>query len=507
MHAWVTSNGRSNSQPPTASASGFDALGDTQKRHPYQTQSQLPVPPVQDNPPPQSRAPTTNANAGRIAAASRIQPQSSRLGHYRDGSLPIAQTRTTVDSNLPGSRRPAPFWEGSTIEGSLLSDTASNVDANPALPLQYHRPAYEPSHRRREIPRHRPFRKASPGPESIAPFMIGPNGMIEEVEDPLTRRTSTPDARSNQEGFKPASYVDSDPYSDDSPTSPEKASPSNKRLHPKQLALRTSRGGSFSGRTTFPDEDNLMSSPQQQAYQNLENGMEGPHPLHAGRSKVKTEGNHRPTVFAHADTPMVNNPDSETESVEQQATPKPAVKSKPQVARQLFSRNGKANVNPHESAMPRQSTETRHSSSKKRAFELDYDDSALAHMSYADLRKQPFDFDPTQAEAQSVGAPPQGTLSEKLDHFLGKDQATQADFFTRMSVDDWEDSGDWFLERFGKIVHKIKQARQSKRATVEGFESEIAEREEAVRNKTHGIGRRLAELKSEGEGLMRKEFD
>ncbi|RYP41768.1 hypothetical protein DL767_000784 [Monosporascus sp. MG133] len=507
MHAWVTSNGRSNSQPPATSASGFDALGGTEKRHAHQTQSQPSVPPVQDNPPPQSRAPTINANAGRIAAASRTQPQSSRLGHYRDGSLPIARTRTTADSNLPESGRPAPFWEGSTIEGSLLSDTASNVDANPALPLQYHPPAQEPSHRRHEIPRRRPFRKASPAPESIAPFMIGPSGMIEEVEDPLTRRTSTPDARSNQGGFKAAAYVDSDLYSDDSQTSPEKASPSNKRRHPKQLALRTSRGGSFSERTTFPDDDNLMSSPQQQAHQNPENGVEGPHPLHAGRSKVKTGENHRSTVFADADTPMVNNPDSETESVEQQPTPKPAVKSKPQVARQLFSRNGKPRVNLHESAMPRQSTETRHSSSKKRAFELDYDDSALAHMSYADLRKQPFDFDPTQAEAQSVGAPAQGTLSEKLDHFLGKDQATQADFFTRMSVTDWEDSGDWFLERFGEIVHKIKEARQSKRATVESFENEIAEREEVVRNKMHGIGRRLAELKSEGEGLMRKEFD
>ncbi|RYP25163.1 hypothetical protein DL765_000044 [Monosporascus sp. GIB2] len=507
MHAWVTSNGRSNSQPPTTLASDVDALSVTQKRHAYQTQSLPSVLPVQDNPPPQSRAPTSNANPGRTAAVSRIQSQSSRLGHYRDGSLPIARTRTTADSNLPESGRPAPFWEGSTIEGSLLSDTASNVDANPALPFQYHPPAHEPSHRHREIPRRRPFRKASPAPESSAPFMMGPNGMIEEVDDPLTRRTSTPDARSNQGGFKGAAFVDSDLYSDDSQTSPEKASPSNKRLHPKQLALRTSRGGSFSKRTTFPDNDNLMPSPQQQAYQNPENRVEGPHPLHVGRSKVKTEENHWSTVVVDADTPVVNNLDSETETVEQQPTPKPAVKTKPQVARQLFSRNGKARIGLHESAMPRQSTETRHPSSKKRAFELDYDDSALAHMSYADLRKQPFDFDPTQAEAQSVGAPPQGTLPEKLDHFLAKDQVIQADFFTKMSVNDWEESGDWFLERFGEIVHKIKEARQSKRATVESFENEIAEREDAVRNKTHGISRRLAELKSEGEDLMRKEFD
>lgn len=141
-------------------------------------------------------------------------------------------------------------------------------------------------------------------------------------------------------------------------------------------------------------------------------------------------------------------------------------------------------------------------SSKKRPFELDYDDKALSSMNYAELKEQPFDYDPTQAEVSSEDAPPRGTLPEKLEHFLEKDQATQVDFFTGMPVKDWEDSGDWILDRFGDVMRRLREARQNKRATVEKFENEIAERQAAVSSKIQGIDQRLAELKSQGEGLM-----
>lgn len=123
-------------------------------------------------------------------------------------------------------------------------------------------------------------------------------------------------------------------------------------------------------------------------------------------------------------------------------------------------------------------------------------------MSYAELKKQPFDYDPTQADARSVDVPPLGTLPEKLEHFLEKDQATQVDFFTNMPVKDWEDSGDWILDRFGDVMRRLREARQAKRATAEKFENEIAERETAVSQKIHGIDQRLADLKSQGEGLV-----
>ncbi len=436
MQAWVTSGGLSNSHSqPGTSASGFDGLGNSQKRHVYQTQP-LP-PPVQDNPQPQSRAPIINANAGRItgaatttaaaAAATRIAPRPSRLGHYREGSVPIARARTTAASDPAQTARPAPFWEGSTIEGSLGSDTASIADANSGHPSQYHAPASEPSYKPREIPRHRPFKKEPPSQDNYPPFVIGPNGVIEKVGGPLTRSASTPDARNHRGGFKGTALRDSDRDSEDSPyqNSPEKLSPSTKRLHhPKQLPVRPSRRGSFSERTKFPTENNPASPTMQPAYQDLENDMEEQPPVDIGRLRVKTQDPQRSTIFADTDTPLGSHPDSEAESVEQ-PTPKPVTKPKPQVARQLFTRHTKSRTSLHESAMPRLAAEKRHPNSKKRSFELDYDDSALAHMNYSQLRQEPFDYNPAQAEAQSVEFPPRGTLPEKLTHFQDKEQAAQ----------------------------------------------------------------------------------
>ena len=514
MQAWVTNAGLSNSHShshsqPVTSASGFDNLGGTQKRHVYQTQ---PLPSsVQDNTQPPSRSPIINANADRVAAsitagaATRIPPRPSRLGHYREGSLPMTRARTIASSSATQATRPPPFWEGSTIEGSLASDTASNVDVNSGLPSNYHAPVPEPSHKQREIPRHRPYKREPPNQEDYPPFILGPSGVFEQVGMPLTRSASTPDARNHRGGFKRVAQPDSDQYSEDSPyqTSPEKVSPSNKRLHhSKQLPIRTSQRGSFSERATSSPEDNPLSPTIQHAYQNSENGMEESQPA-IGRLRVKTHEPHRSTIFADTDTPVVSHPDSEDETMDQQPTPKPTAKTKPQVARQLFSRNTKARTGLHESAMPRPAAEKHHSSSRKRSFELDYDDSALAKMNYTKLREEAFDFDPAQAEAQSVDYPLKGTLPEKLDHFLDKDQETQVEFFTKMSVGDWESSGDWFLERFADVTHRLKEARQAKRATIEKFENEIAQREEDVRKKINHINTKVADMKSKGEGLMK----
>jgi hypothetical protein len=208
---------------------------------------------------------------------------------------------------------------------------------------------------------------------------------------------------------------------------------------------------------------------------------------------------------------MVSHQDeSENASVERQPTPKPVAKgkAKSQVNRQLFTKPIKGNVGLRESAMPRPAPEKRHSATKKRSYELDYDDGALAAMDYGSLKQEAFDYDPAQAEALSVFEPPRGTFPEKLGHFFNKDEASQANFFTNMPVRDWEESGDWFLEKFGEIMNGFQRARKEKRTIMEQFENEIAAREEAVRNKIHGIGQTLADLKTEGEELMvGKEFD
>ncbi|KAI2473037.1 extracellular mutant protein 11-domain-containing protein [Annulohypoxylon bovei var. microspora] len=540
MQAWVTSNGLNGGQPtPTASGPGHDGQGQGQgqshlpQRHVYLPQPAPPAAqPIQttqptqtiqqttQNSPPRSRAPIVNANSNRAAAAAaiRLPVPAGRTSHARDTSLNMSRARgVTSEPIQSSSRRPAPFWEGSTVDGSLFSDSGSNPDANAnaaaASMYRFRMPTYQ---QRGDTPQPRPIVKEENNiPDQHAPFIIGANGLIDVVGGPLTRSASTPDARNYRGGLKgritsPEPEPEPEQESEDSPyQSPEKT-PSAKRLHhPKALTLRTNRRGSFSERAAYPQVENVVSSPPRQSYQVPSNDLD--EVQSENFTRVTQQHDPRSTIFADTDTPMVSHHDeSETESVvEPPPPPKPVTKPKLHISRQLFTAgSSKARAGLSESAMPRPSTDKRPSNSKKRQHETDYDDGALAAMDYAELKKEAFDFDPAQAEAQSVIGPPRGTLPEKLDIFLDKDQPSQSEFFSKMTINDWEASGDWFLDRFGDVMHRLREARQMKRAVIEDFENEIAQRGEAVRNKIQGIDYTLSELKSEGEGMMiGKEFD
>ncbi|KAI8633408.1 extracellular mutant protein 11-domain-containing protein [Xylariaceae sp. FL1651] len=524
MQAWVTNNpGLAHGQPAVAASAPatYDTSVQSPKRHVNKPQPTLPP---QQTSPPRSRAPIVNANSQRTATvmAARL-PMPSRPGHARDASLGLPRTKALSSEPLQPSKRPAPFWEGSTIDGSAFSDSASNRGSNAAF-AHRHLPVQAPptlSYQQHDATRHRSGPRQSELADQPPPFIIGPNGLIDVIGNGsgngLTRSASTPDARTQRGGFKEvASESGRDPYSDDSQyhTSPEKT-PSAKRLHhTRTLALRPNRRESYSERTSYPNEDVAMSSPPKpQIYvsPNVDDLVEvrQEQPERLPRLQVPEHQPRRSTIFADTDTPMVSHQDeSEIASVEREPTPKPVVKAKTSINRQLFTKSVENKTGLRESAMPRLGPEQRHSTTKKRSYELDYDDGALAAMDYAALKHEAFDFDPAQAEARSVVAPPRGTLPEKLEHFITKDEASQVDFFTKMPVKDWEESGDWFLERFGEIMNRFKEARKTKRNIIEAFENEIAEREEAVRNKIQGIGQTLADLKAEGEGMMvGKEFD
>ncbi|KAI1179420.1 extracellular mutant protein 11-domain-containing protein [Nemania sp. FL0916] len=569
MQAWVTHNpGLGHSQPGVATsapATAYDSLPSDQIQGEPQTEPQsqpqiqtqiktqteaqtrhvnIPQPrpttstaaiSTQQAPPRPSRSPIVNANSERAATAMAaripVPPRLSRPA-TQDESTGLARSRATSSEPLQQPKRPGPFWEGSTIEGSAFSDTASNIDANASfayrqLPAQGH-PAvtYQPPDR----PRHRPASRLVDRIEQPHSLVIGPNGLIDMVGNGngngLTRSASTPDARSPRHGFREiTSDSGPDPYADDSVynTSPEKSpekTPMGKRLqHSKTLALRSTRRESYSEQIGYA-KNNATAVPQPSRPHvyidsNHDEVPQAPQaqPERLTELQVAEHQAHRPTNFAGTDAPMANHQDeSDNASVEQEPTPipvpKPAMKVKSQVNRQLFARPNKGKAALRESAILRPSPEKRPPATKKRSLELDYDDGALASMDYTTLKGEAFDFDPAQAEARSVFEPPRGTLSEKLNHFFAKDEATQADFFIKMPVKDWEESGDWFLERFGEIIAGFKEARKEKREIVNAFENEVAERESAVRNKIHGIGQTLADLKAEGQNMMLgKELD
>ena len=145
--------------------------------------------------------------------------------------------------------------------------------------------------------------------------------------------------------------------------------------------------------------------------------------------------------------------------------------------------------------------------SLKRHYSPDYDDGELNNMSYSDLRKQDYDYDPQAAAAmaaqqQTTAGSAVGTLEERLQHYKTKGSLDQHQFFTNLNAKDWDQAGDWFLEQFSGVVQKMRAARGAKRKLVEAFEEEIAQREEAVRGKAEGIERTLEDLKQEGQTMM-----
>ncbi|CRK11427.1 hypothetical protein BN1723_001777 [Verticillium longisporum] len=146
-------------------------------------------------------------------------------------------------------------------------------------------------------------------------------------------------------------------------------------------------------------------------------------------------------------------------------------------------------------------------SKKRDRNNVDYDDKTLMRMSYSDLQNQPFDADPAQAASGADKSVVGETLPEKLEHYRSKSSTEQKQFFAELDLGDWERSGDWFLEQFGRVAQKLKETRQSKRATVETFETELASREEAVRLRTENINLKLKKIKSKGEDMLADKAD
>ncbi|GKT62146.1 hypothetical protein ColTof4_02229 [Colletotrichum tofieldiae] len=155
-----------------------------------------------------------------------------------------------------------------------------------------------------------------------------------------------------------------------------------------------------------------------------------------------------------------------------------------------------------ESPLPAITHGHRDKSRKRRRDSCDYADDELQGMTYSQLREQPFDDDPARTSLRPVGPLTGDSLPVKIEHFKGQREADQKEFFKQMTVSDWERSGDWFLDQFGQIAQKLKEARKNKRDMVDRFEGEIASREEAVRVRTENISKKLNKIKHKGEDML-----
>jgi len=133
---------------------------------------------------------------------------------------------------------------------------------------------------------------------------------------------------------------------------------------------------------------------------------------------------------------------------------------------------------------------------------LDYDPPNLYTRDYYTLKNENFDTDPnaislTLPNDMAMNALPQRLLSASRLH--ANDQAT---FLATLDIDQWEQAGDWFLDRFSDLVRRFKTARQDKRKTAREFEDEVERRHEAVSKKRKLTEDALGDMKASGAQVL-----
>jgi hypothetical protein len=138
--------------------------------------------------------------------------------------------------------------------------------------------------------------------------------------------------------------------------------------------------------------------------------------------------------------------------------------------------------------------------------ELDFDEEALSAMQYSQLRDQEFEDNPRANNAaipQNDSLAADASVQERLQHYATRPTPEQIELLSRMRMNEWEESGDWFIERFTDLMSKLRDARKEKRQIAQQFEDEIAHREEEVRAKIDNLDGVMKDMKNGGEGVLR----
>ena len=124
-------------------------------------------------------------------------------------------------------------------------------------------------------------------------------------------------------------------------------------------------------------------------------------------------------------------------------------------------------------------------------------------MSYGQLRNESFDTNPRARPSVPSKEDLQKPLVERLELVQqNPDAVQQSEFFQSLPTTEWEDAGDWFLDRFQDIIRRTKEARQKKRKLAQEFEAEVEKRHEHVSKRQHQVQQAMEKMKSQGEGLV-----
>lgn len=158
----------------------------------------------------------------------------------------------------------------------------------------------------------------------------------------------------------------------------------------------------------------------------------------------------------------------------------------------------------------------------------DYTDEQLGSMKYVDLKKETWDTktdpntnkstngkrsNPTPSQEEcSVRESAEAAVSEAF--MLGKElgnkeesdpalQARRAKIFANLTMEEYEEAGDIFIEKFSKLMKKMREARKKKRQVAAQFEDELEAREKDVRGKSDILEQKFKDMKTGGESVLK----
>jgi hypothetical protein len=142
-------------------------------------------------------------------------------------------------------------------------------------------------------------------------------------------------------------------------------------------------------------------------------------------------------------------------------------------------------------------------SSEEHLLQLDFPAKELLEMDFSTLAGQTFDIDPNVDVNRPLGDLAEKPLDEQLTAVAMQPSDIQADFFAGLDIDRWEESGEWFLDRFRDISRNLMQARREKRKAAQEFERSIGARHEEVSKKRKCTEDALKEMRKSGGELLR----
>jgi hypothetical protein len=146
--------------------------------------------------------------------------------------------------------------------------------------------------------------------------------------------------------------------------------------------------------------------------------------------------------------------------------------------------------------------ESTHDESLTQSVE-DYDHDVLFKMKYEDLKDEDFDTIPRKPTPVLSDDMLRRPLTERLEHVQRSlDANDQGKFFKALPTREWEEAGDWFLDQFGSIITRTREARQKKRKLAKEFEAEVEKRHRHVAKKRSQVEEALQKMSAQGQGLI-----